>query len=56
MLWDQPHVVKEAVGEFTKNLIEGVAIVLAVSFLALGWRPDIVVAVAIPLCWRSTSW
>ncbi len=39
----------EAVGEFTKSLMEAIAIVLAVSFLALGWRPGIVVAVAIPL-------
>ena len=36
---DQPHVVEEAVGEFTKSLLEAIAIVLAVSFLALGWRP-----------------
>jgi multidrug efflux pump subunit AcrB len=46
---DQPHVVKEAVGEFTKTLWEAIAIVLGVSFLALGFRPGIVVAVAIPL-------
>ncbi len=46
---DQPHVVKEAVGEFTKSLMEAIAIVLAVSFLALGWRPGVVVAIAIPL-------
>ena len=46
---DQPHVVKEAVGEFTKTLWEAIGIVLAVSFLALGWRPGIVVAIAIPL-------
>ena len=46
---NQPHVVDEAVGEFTKTLWEAIAIVLAVSFLALGWRPGIVVAVAIPL-------
>ena len=46
---DQPHVVKEAVGEFTKSLMEAITIVLAVSFLALGFRPGIVVAVAIPL-------
>ncbi|MDX2156410.1 MAG: efflux RND transporter permease subunit [Hyphomicrobiaceae bacterium] len=46
---DQPHVVKEAVGEFTKTLVEAVAIVLGVSFLALGWRPGVVVAIAIPL-------
>ena len=46
---DQPHVVHEAVGEFTRSLMEAIAIVLAVSFLALGWRPGVVVAVAIPL-------
>lgn len=46
---DQPHVVHEAVAEFTKSLMEAVAIVLAVSFIALGWRPGVVVAIAIPL-------
>jgi multidrug efflux pump subunit AcrB len=46
---DQPQVVEEAVGEFIKTLIEAVLIVLAVSFLSLGWRPGIVVAIAIPL-------
>ena len=46
---DQPHVVKEAVGEFTKTLWEAIGIVLVVSFIALGWRPGIVVAIAIPL-------
>ncbi|MBX9862723.1 MAG: efflux RND transporter permease subunit [Hyphomicrobium sp.] len=46
---NQPHVVEEAVGEFTKTLWEAIAIVLGVSFLALGWRPGVVVAVAIPL-------
>lgn len=46
---NQPHVVEEQVGEFTKTLWEAIAIVLGVSFLALGWRPGVVVAVAIPL-------
>lgn len=46
---NQPAVVEEAVGEFIKTLIEAVAIVLAVSFVSLGWRPGIVVAIAIPL-------
>jgi len=46
---NQAHVVEEAVGEFTKSLFEAIGIVLAVSFLALGWRPGIVVAIAIPL-------
>ena len=45
---DQPQVVDEAVGEFIKTLIEAIAVVLGVSFLSLGWRPGIVVAVAIP--------
>jgi multidrug efflux pump len=46
---DQPQVVEEAVGEFIKTLIEAIVIVLGVSFLALGWRPGIIVAIAIPL-------
>jgi multidrug efflux pump len=46
---NQPEVVEEAVGEFIKTLIEAIVIVLGVSFLSLGWRPGIVVAVAIPL-------
>ena len=46
---DQSRIVEESVGEFTKSLGEAVVIVLAVSFLALGWRPGIVVAIAIPL-------
>ena len=45
---NQPEVVEDAVGEFIKTLIEAVVIVLAVSFLSLGWRPGIV-AIAIPL-------
>ena len=46
---DQPQVVEEAVGEFIKTLIEAIVIVLGVSFLSLGWRAGIVVAIAIPL-------
>ena len=46
---DQPQIVEEAVGEFIKTLIEAIVIVLGVSFLSLGWRPGIVVAIAIPL-------
>ena len=46
---DQPHVVQEAVGEFTKSFLEALAIVLAVSFLSLGWRTGIVVAMSVPL-------
>ena len=46
---DQPAVVKESVGEFMRALGEAVAIVLAVSFLSLGVRTGLVVALTIPL-------
>ncbi|MGH6924131.1 MAG: efflux RND transporter permease subunit [Propylenella sp.] len=46
---DQPHVVEEAVSEFTQALWEAVAIVLAISFLSLGLRAGAVVACSIPL-------
>jgi multidrug efflux pump subunit AcrB len=46
---DQPVVVEEAVGGFTKALYEAVAIVLGVSFLSLGLRAGVVVACSIPL-------
>jgi multidrug efflux pump len=46
---DQPRVVKESVHEFKKSLGEAVVIVLAVSFLSLGLRTGLVVALCIPL-------
>ncbi|WP_047392694.1 efflux RND transporter permease subunit [Chitinibacter sp. ZOR0017] len=46
---DQPAVVKHAVKIFMHSLLEAVVIVLAVSFLSLGWRTGIVVALSIPL-------
>jgi multidrug efflux pump subunit AcrB len=46
---DQPLVVKHAVGEFVHSFIEALAIVLFVSFLALGLRTGIVVALSVPL-------
>src|SRR5689334_22908945 len=46
---DQPKVVEHAVGEFTHSFIEALAIVLFVSFVALGWRTGIVVALSVPL-------
>jgi multidrug efflux pump len=45
----QPHVVMESVGEFTRSFVEAVAIVLLVSFLSLGWRSGVVVALSVPL-------
>jgi len=46
---DQPAVVKRATNEFMKALAEAVAIVLAVSFLSLGLRTGLVVAISIPI-------
>ncbi len=46
---DQPNVVKHAVGEFVSSFVEALVIVLFVSFLALGWRTGIVVALSVPL-------
>ncbi len=51
---NQPKVVKEAVGTFMRSLLEAVAIVLAVSFLSLGWRAGAVVALTIPFVLLST--
>ncbi|AJY45516.1 efflux RND transporter permease subunit [Martelella endophytica] len=46
---DQPEVVDEAVSGFTRALFEAVAIVLVISFISLGVRAGLVVAIAIPL-------
>lgn len=46
---NQPKVVKESIHEFVKSLWEAIIIVLAVSFLSLGVRSGIVVALCIPL-------
>lgn len=46
---NQPHVVEESVGEFTTALFEAIVIVLLVSFVSLGLRAGMVVAVSIPL-------
>ena len=51
---NQPAVVEEAVGGFTKALLEAVLIVLGVSFLSLGLRAGLVVAIAIPLVLAGT--
>jgi multidrug efflux pump len=49
LIADQPKVVEHAVGEFVHSFIEALAIVLFVSFVALGWRTGIVVAASVPL-------
>ncbi|WP_338688043.1 efflux RND transporter permease subunit [Bradyrhizobium sp. 26S5] len=46
---NQPVVVEHAVSGFTEALFEAVVIVLAISFLSLGMRAGLVVAIAIPL-------
>ncbi|MBF0481433.1 MAG: efflux RND transporter permease subunit [Desulfovibrionaceae bacterium] len=46
---DQSRVVDESVREFIRSFVEALVIVLAVSFLALGWRTGIVVGLAVPL-------
>jgi multidrug efflux pump len=46
---DQPHIVQDSVGEFLKTFVEALGIVLLVSFLTLGWRTGIVVALSVPL-------
>lgn len=51
---DQPRIVTSAVGFFNKALFEAVAIVLLVSFLALGLRAGMVVGLVIPLVLAAT--
>jgi multidrug efflux pump len=51
---DQPGVVGLAIGEFMRALGEAVAIVLLVSFLSLGLRTGLVVALTIPLVLAAT--
>ncbi|MFL6937345.1 MAG: efflux RND transporter permease subunit, partial [Xanthobacteraceae bacterium] len=46
---DQPHIVEESVSEFVHTFIEALGIVLLVSFISLGWRTGIVVALSVPL-------
>ncbi|MEF3082279.1 efflux RND transporter permease subunit [Luteimonas sp. SMYT11W] len=51
---DQPRAVRDSVGEFVKVLAEAVIIVLLVSFVSLGLRTGLVVAVSIPLVLAMT--
>ena len=46
---NQPKIVEEAVGDFMRSFVEALVIVLAVSFLSLGMRTGIVVALSVPL-------
>jgi multidrug efflux pump subunit AcrB len=51
---NQPEVVTEAITEFSHALIEALIIVLVVSFLSIGWRSGLVIAIAIPLVLAAT--
>ena len=51
---DQPQVVERSIHDFVRTLFEAIAIVLAVSFLSLGWRTGLVVACCIPLVLAGT--
>jgi multidrug efflux pump subunit AcrB len=51
---NQPAVVAQAVGGFTRALFEAIAIVMVVSFLSLGLRAGLAVAIAIPLVLATT--
>ena len=46
---NQPGIVARAVNLFMQSFLEAVAIVLAVTFLALKWRAGLVVALSIPV-------
>jgi multidrug efflux pump len=46
---DQPAIVDDAIHEFVRSLGEAVLIVLVVSFISLGLRSGVVVAIAVPL-------
>jgi multidrug efflux pump subunit AcrB len=46
---DQPTIVETSVSEFVETFVEALGIVLLVSFISLGWRAGIVVALSVPL-------
>lgn len=51
---NQPDVVTDAISEFMHALGEALIIVLVVSFLSIGWRSGLVIAIAIPLVLAAT--
>lgn len=51
---DQPHVVEEAIGEFVFKFVVAISIVLLVSFVSLGFRTGIIVALSVPLTLAGT--
>jgi multidrug efflux pump len=56
---NQPEVVDKSFEEFIFSLLEALAIVLVVSFISLGVRTGVIVALSVPLVLaitRSASW
>jgi len=51
---NQPEVVAHSIDEFFEALVEALIIVLAVSFISIGWRAGMVVAITIPLVLCAT--
>jgi multidrug efflux pump subunit AcrB len=45
---DQPVVVEQAIREFMVSLVQAIAIIMVVSFISLGVRPGLIIALAIP--------
>ena len=45
---DQPVVVEHAIREFMVSLVQAIAIIMVVSFISLGIRPGLIIALAIP--------
>ncbi|MCS3495462.1 multidrug efflux pump subunit AcrB [Bradyrhizobium japonicum] len=45
---DQPVVVDQAIREFTVSLLQAIGIIMVVSFISLGVRPGLIIALAIP--------
>ena len=54
LIADQPQVVDEAVQDFTTSLWQAIAIIMAISFVSLGGRAGLVVALSIPLTMAIT--
>jgi len=46
---DLPRQVNTRIVDFQFNLVQGILIVLAVALLAMGWRPALIMATAVPL-------
>ncbi|NGM22148.1 efflux RND transporter permease subunit [Roseomonas stagni] len=49
LISDQPHIVQESVAEFLTKFVVALGVVLLVSFLSLGFRAGIIVALSVPL-------